>query len=64
MLLLLLAFTRLAVHPAGSQPGSPAGEGVAWRASIAFGAILTLIDNDLWHWDPSSLTRALAQPWL
>jgi hypothetical protein len=59
---LLLALTHLSVRPAGSQPGSPAGEGVAWRASIACGALLALIDNDLWRWDPSSLARALAQP--
>lgn len=62
VLLLLLALTRLALRPVVPQPGSRAGEGVAWRASIACGAMLALVDNDLWRWDPSSLARALAQP--
>lgn len=62
VLLVLLAITRLAGRPAAPQPGSPAGAGVAWRASIACGAMLALIDNDLWRWDPSSLARALAHP--
>ena len=62
VLLALLALTRLAGPRAVVQPGSPAVAGVAWRASIACGAMLALIDNDLWRWDPSSLARALAQP--
>lgn len=61
-LLVLLALSFLPVRPAVSASGSPPGEGVAWRASIACGAILALIDNDLWRWDPSSLARALAHP--
>jgi hypothetical protein len=61
-LLALLALTRLAGTLAVVEPGSPADAGVAWRASIACGAMLALIDNDLWRWDPSSLARALAQP--
>jgi hypothetical protein len=61
-LLALLALTRLAGTLAVVQPGSAADAGVAWRASIACGAMLALIDNDLWRWDPSSLARALAQP--
>ncbi len=62
VLLLLLSLTRWAVRPVVPQPGSVAGEGVAWRASIACGALLALIDNDLWRWDPSSLARVLAHP--
>jgi hypothetical protein len=62
VLLLLLALTGLAERPSVPPPGSPGVEGVAWRASIACGAMLALIDNDLWRWDPSSLARALAQP--
>lgn len=62
VLIVLLALSRLAGRPAVPQPGSPAVAGVAWRASLACGAMLALIDNDLWRWDPSSLARALAQP--
>lgn len=62
VLLLLLVGARLGVRPSFPEPGSTAGEGVAWRASIACGALLALIDNDLWRWDPSSLARVLAQP--
>lgn len=61
-LLVLLCLLWLAARPAAQPSGSPAGDGVAWRASIACGAMLALIDNDLWRWDPSSLARALAQP--
>lgn len=62
VLVVLLVLTRQAKSPAVPQPGSPALAGVAWRASIACGAMLALIDNDLWRWDPSSLARSLAQP--
>lgn len=35
-----------------------------WKASWLCGVLLGLLDNDLWHWDPSSLARALAHPTL
>lgn len=41
-------------------PRPPSGSGVQWRASIACGAMLGLIDNDLWRWDPSSLAQGFA----
>lgn len=62
VLVVVLALTRMAGRPDVPHPGSLASAGVAWRASIACGAMLALIDNDLWRWDPSSLARALAQP--
>lgn len=62
LVVLLLVLTCLAKSPAVPHSGSPALEGVAWRASIACGAMLALIDNDIWRWDPSSLARSLAQP--
>jgi hypothetical protein len=35
---------------------------VKWRASLACGVMLALLDNDLWNWDPSSLAKAFAHP--
>jgi hypothetical protein len=61
-LLVLLCLLWLAVRPSAQASGARSGDGVAWRASIACGAMLALVDNDLWSWDPSSLARALAQP--
>jgi hypothetical protein len=62
VLLLLLALPRLAMRTVVPEQGSGAGERVAWRASVTCGALLALIDNDLWRWDPSSLARAMAHP--
>ena len=62
VLLLLLGLMGLAARSPSPTPGVSAFKAVAWRSSIACGAMLALVDNDLWHWDPSSLAHALADP--
>lgn len=65
LLALLLAgvgLARWAGAGAAARGAAPGGSGVCWRASIACGVMLGLVDNDLWRWDPSSLARTLAHP--
>ncbi|MEI8252044.1 MAG: YeeE/YedE thiosulfate transporter family protein [Synechococcus sp. ELA057] len=58
--LILLGLMQLANRQDSPEPPLTPRDRVAWPASLACGALLALVDNDLWRWDPSSLALAVA----